>query len=56
MGAGPDCAPDSPGSGGTGTWALVSATTNAGVAYRVTGLAGEAAFFALLSLPPSCSA
>ena len=37
---------------GTGTWALVSATTNAGVAYRVTGLAGEAAFFALLSLPP----
>jgi membrane protein len=37
---------------GTGTWALASATTNAGVAYRVTGLAGEAAFFALLSLPP----
>jgi membrane protein len=35
-----------------GTWALPSATTNAGVAYRVTGLAGEAAFFALLSLPP----
>jgi membrane protein len=31
---------------------LASATTNAGVAYRVTGLAGEAAFFALLSLPP----
>ncbi|WP_433240480.1 YihY/virulence factor BrkB family protein [Streptosporangium sp. CA-135522] len=37
---------------GTDTWALASATTNAGVAYRVTGLAGEAAFFALLSLPP----
>lgn len=33
-------------------WALVRATTNAGVQYRVTGLAGEAAFFALLSLPP----
>ncbi|MFF0308334.1 YihY/virulence factor BrkB family protein [Streptosporangium sp. NPDC004379] len=37
---------------GTGTWALATATTNAGIAYRVTGLAGEAAFFALLSLPP----
>lgn len=37
---------------GTGTWALAVATTNAGVTYRVTGLAGEAAFFALLSLPP----
>ncbi|MGW4422822.1 YihY/virulence factor BrkB family protein [Streptosporangium sp. NPDC004631] len=37
---------------GTDTWALASATTNAGVTYRVTGLAGEAAFFALLSLPP----
>src|ERR1044071_1692920 len=37
---------------GTGTWALVKATTMAGVNYRVTGLAGEAAFFALLSLPP----
>jgi membrane protein len=30
----------------------VRAATNAGVTYRVTGLAGEAAFFALLSLPP----
>ncbi|GAA4189659.1 YihY/virulence factor BrkB family protein [Streptosporangium oxazolinicum] len=37
---------------GTDTWTLVVATTNAGVTYRVTGLAGEAAFFALLSLPP----
>ncbi|GGP16104.1 hypothetical protein GCM10012278_78550 [Nonomuraea glycinis] len=37
---------------GTTSWALVRATTNAGVTYRVTGLAGEAAFFALLSLPP----
>ncbi|MGI5288613.1 YihY/virulence factor BrkB family protein [Nonomuraea polychroma] len=36
----------------TKSWAIVRATTNAGVAYRVTGLAGEAAFFALLSLPP----
>ncbi|WP_250564562.1 YihY/virulence factor BrkB family protein [Sphaerisporangium fuscum] len=33
-------------------WALVRATTLAGFNYRVTGLAGEAAFFALLSLPP----
>ncbi|MGJ6963038.1 YihY/virulence factor BrkB family protein [Streptosporangium sp. G11] len=37
---------------GTDLWALIAATTNAGVTYRVTGLAGEAAFFALLSLPP----
>lgn len=36
----------------TRSWAIVRATTNAGVDYRVTGLAGEAAFFALLSLPP----
>lgn len=33
-------------------WALAKATTAAGMNYRVTGLAGEAAFFALLSLPP----
>jgi membrane protein len=37
---------------GTSAWALAKATTMAGVNYRVTGLAGEAAFFALLSLPP----
>ncbi|WP_329083905.1 MULTISPECIES: YihY/virulence factor BrkB family protein [unclassified Streptosporangium] len=37
---------------GTDAWTLIVATTNAGVTYRVTGLAGEAAFFALLSLPP----
>ncbi|MEU4228099.1 YihY/virulence factor BrkB family protein [Nonomuraea sp. NPDC026600] len=36
----------------TKSWATVRATTNAGVTYRVSGLAGEAAFFALLSLPP----
>src|SRR5690606_41191506 len=36
----------------TRSWAIVRAATNAGVTYRVTGLAGEAAFFALLSLPP----
>ncbi|WP_433431100.1 YihY/virulence factor BrkB family protein [Nonomuraea sp. CA-141351] len=36
----------------TKSWAIVRASTNAGVTYRVTGLAGEAAFFALLSLPP----
>ncbi|WP_246080086.1 YihY/virulence factor BrkB family protein [Nonomuraea mesophila] len=34
------------------SWAIVRASANAGVNYRVTGLAGEAAFFALLSLPP----
>ncbi|GII62580.1 membrane protein [Sphaerisporangium krabiense] len=33
-------------------WTLVRATTIANFNYRVTGLAGEAAFFALLSLPP----
>ncbi|MGI5486939.1 YihY/virulence factor BrkB family protein [Microtetraspora malaysiensis] len=37
---------------GSNAWALAKATTMAGVNYRVTGLAGEAAFFALLSLPP----
>ncbi|WP_204017181.1 YihY/virulence factor BrkB family protein [Sphaerimonospora thailandensis] len=36
----------------TSVWALAKATTIAGINYRVTGLAGEAAFFALLSLPP----
>src|SRR4051794_15635713 len=36
----------------TSVWSLEKATTIAGVNYRVTGLAGEAAFFALLSLPP----
>ncbi|MGP3956504.1 YihY/virulence factor BrkB family protein [Nonomuraea sp. 3N208] len=36
----------------TKSWAIVRAATTAGVTYRVTGLAGEAAFFALLSLPP----
>lgn len=36
----------------TSVWALVKSTTIAGMNYRVTGLAGEAAFFALLSLPP----
>ncbi|MER6947953.1 YihY/virulence factor BrkB family protein [Nonomuraea sp. NPDC000554] len=36
----------------TKAWEIVRGATNAGVDYRVTGLAGEAAFFALLSLPP----
>ncbi|MEU4544456.1 YihY/virulence factor BrkB family protein [Nonomuraea dietziae] len=36
----------------TRSWAIVRASVDAGVTYRVTGLAGEAAFFALLSLPP----
>ncbi|MFJ9947367.1 YihY/virulence factor BrkB family protein [Kitasatospora sp. NPDC091207] len=33
-------------------WALVRDTTNTCVEYRVTGLAAEAAFFTLLSIPP----
>jgi membrane protein len=33
-------------------WRLVSSTVSACFRYRVTGLAGEAAFFAILSLPP----
>jgi len=34
------------------TWRIVSATVSASFRYRVTGLAAEAAFFAILSLPP----
>lgn len=34
------------------TWRLLSATVGACFRYRVTGLAAEAAFFAILSLPP----
>ncbi|WP_084265151.1 YihY/virulence factor BrkB family protein [Actinomadura macra] len=34
------------------TWTLVRGTAVAAFRYRVTGLAAEAAFFALLSLPP----
>jgi membrane protein len=34
------------------TWRLVVSTVGACYRNRVTGLAGEAAFFALLSLPP----
>ncbi|MFJ8042637.1 YihY/virulence factor BrkB family protein [Kitasatospora sp. NPDC096147] len=33
-------------------WTLVKDTTNTCVEYRVTGLAAEAAFFTLLSIPP----
>ncbi|MFD0257006.1 YihY/virulence factor BrkB family protein [Kitasatospora indigofera] len=33
-------------------WALIKDTTNTCVEYRVTGLAAEAAFFTLLSIPP----
>ncbi|WP_406197413.1 YihY/virulence factor BrkB family protein [Kitasatospora sp. NBC_01560] len=33
-------------------WGLVKDTTNTCVEYRVTGLAAEAAFFTLLSIPP----
>lgn len=33
-------------------WLLVKGTTMAGVRYRITGLAAEAAFWALLSMPP----
>jgi membrane protein len=34
------------------TWRLITATVGASFRYRVTGLAAEAAFFAILSLPP----
>lgn len=34
------------------TWQLITATVGAALRYRVTGLAAEAAFFAILSLPP----
>ena len=33
-------------------WRLLTATVGACFRYRVTGLAAEAAFFAILSLPP----
>ncbi|XHM96125.1 YihY/virulence factor BrkB family protein [Peterkaempfera sp. SMS 1(5)a] len=33
-------------------WALIKETTNTCIEYRVTGLAAEAAFFTLLSIPP----
>src|SRR5881394_588217 len=33
-------------------WLLLKGTTMAGVRYRITGLAAEAAFWALLSMPP----
>lgn len=36
----------------TNTWRLLSATLGACLRYRVTGLAAEIAFFAILSLPP----
>ncbi|KJK59228.1 YihY/virulence factor BrkB family protein [Saccharothrix sp. ST-888] len=36
----------------TTLWALLKDTTNTCVEYRVTGLAAEAAFFTLLSIPP----
>jgi membrane protein len=36
----------------TAMWQLVTATVGACFRYRVTGLAAEAAFFAILSLPP----
>ncbi|GAA3018757.1 YihY/virulence factor BrkB family protein [Kitasatospora albolonga] len=36
----------------TTAWTLVKDTTNTCVEYRVTGLAAEAAFFTLLSIPP----
>jgi membrane protein len=34
------------------TWRIITATVGACFRYRVTGLAAEAAFFAILSLPP----
>jgi membrane protein len=37
---------------GQTAWRIVTATVGASFRYRVTGLAAEAAFFAILSLPP----
>src|SRR5215216_7680219 len=34
------------------TWRLITQTVGTCLRYRVTGLAAEAAFFAILSLPP----
>ena len=34
------------------TWRLIVTTVSSCLRYRVTGLAAEAAFFAILSLPP----
>jgi membrane protein len=48
-------APDRPGlwpRGRAHTWRLLTATIGACFRYRVTGLAAEAAFFAILSMPP----
>ncbi|MFC4911766.1 YihY/virulence factor BrkB family protein [Actinomadura gamaensis] len=58
--AGSELAPDAPRSPWTArlrtalatAWILVRGTVVAAFRYRVTGLAAEAAFFALLSLPP----
>ena len=33
-------------------WRLIVTTTSSCMRYRVTGLAAEAAFFAVLSMPP----
>jgi len=38
--------------GGTALWQVLARTVGACLRYRVTGLAAEAAFFAILSLPP----
>ena len=35
-----------------GVWRVITATVGACLRHRVTGLAAEAAFFAILSLPP----
>jgi membrane protein len=37
---------------GRATWRLIAHTLGASIRYRVTGLAAEAAFFTILSLPP----
>lgn len=37
---------------GSTIWQLITATVGSCLRYRVTGLAAEAAFFAILSIPP----
>jgi membrane protein len=44
--------PDSVKRFGRATWRLTAHTLGASIRYRVTGLAAEAAFFTILSLPP----
>jgi membrane protein len=50
--AGPTAALNHVRRGGRSAWQVIAQTIGACLRYRVTGLAAEAAFFAILSLPP----